>query len=294
MDRIACIGDNCIDYYDETREAYFGGNPVNVAVCLRSLGVNSSYLGAVGTDDLGYELKEAVARRGVDVSHVRILPGTTALTHVTIRDGDRVFGDYDEGVMAGYSLSGEDLEFIGEHRMAVTGMWGRCENDLRRIQAMGIPTVFDCSDRPDDPAARRAIPYADIVFFSDDYDGDEELKKKMQEIFDYGRLHGEEDEGHNGEAPFASEDGQKRTGSPKVVAVTRGERGSAAYNGKEFVFFGIIPCVIRDTMGAGDSYIAGFLSSWIKGEPLQACMESGARSSALTLGVSGAWPEGHA
>ena len=50
--KIACIGDNCIDYYDATGEAFPGGNPVNVAVYLRRLGVESAYFGAVGTDIL--------------------------------------------------------------------------------------------------------------------------------------------------------------------------------------------------------------------------------------------------
>ena len=40
--KIACIGDNCIDSYDETGKYYPGGNAVNVAVYLRRMGVESS------------------------------------------------------------------------------------------------------------------------------------------------------------------------------------------------------------------------------------------------------------
>ncbi|HQC35857.1 MAG TPA: fructoselysine 6-kinase, partial [Bacillota bacterium] len=32
MIKLACVGDNCVDFYDETQEIFFGGNPVNVAV----------------------------------------------------------------------------------------------------------------------------------------------------------------------------------------------------------------------------------------------------------------------
>ena len=35
--KIACVGDNCIDFYDETGMACPGGNPVNVAVYARRL-----------------------------------------------------------------------------------------------------------------------------------------------------------------------------------------------------------------------------------------------------------------
>ena len=51
MIKIACVGDNCVDFYDNTNEAFPGGNPVNVAVYVRRLGGESAYLGAVGTDD---------------------------------------------------------------------------------------------------------------------------------------------------------------------------------------------------------------------------------------------------
>ena len=30
--KLAAVGDNCMDVYDRTGEAYPGGNPVNVAV----------------------------------------------------------------------------------------------------------------------------------------------------------------------------------------------------------------------------------------------------------------------
>ena len=53
MIKIACVGDNCVDFYDNTNEAFPGGNPVNVAVYVRRLGGESAYLGAVGTDDHG-------------------------------------------------------------------------------------------------------------------------------------------------------------------------------------------------------------------------------------------------
>ena len=46
--KIACVGDNCVDYYDNTGEAFPGGNPVNVAVYVRRMGGQSAYLGAVG------------------------------------------------------------------------------------------------------------------------------------------------------------------------------------------------------------------------------------------------------
>ena len=50
-----------------------------------------------------------------------------------------------------------------------------------------------------------------------------------------------------------------------------------------------IPCQVVDTMGAGDSFIAGFLHGYLEGLDLPACMTAGAQCSAVTLSYEGAW-----
>lgn len=278
MSRIACIGDNCTDYYDETGEAHFGGNPLNVAVYLRRLGCEASYLGAVGTDEFGRQMKSAAEGFGVDLSHLQVVEGSTAVTHVIIRDGERILGDYDEGVMADFTLREEDYTFIRRHEFAVSGLWGHCENALARIREGGTRVAFDCADRPDDPAAVTAAAHTDLLFFSDDVREEKELEEKMAEL--YNRM-------RQGQAPEqASRMGED---SPRLVIATRGEKGSVVFDGKTYEYFGIVPCKVVDTMGAGDSYIAGFISAFAEGANIAECMRRGAESSAVTLGYAGAW-----
>ena len=101
MKRIACIGDNCVDCYDETGERYPGGNPVNVSVYFQRLGIPSSYIGAVGNDENGRMIIDSLKKKNVDVSHVKELEGNTAITHVKRVNGERVFGDDDPVEMYG-------------------------------------------------------------------------------------------------------------------------------------------------------------------------------------------------
>lgn len=267
MSRIACIGDNCTDYYDETGEAHFGGNPLNVAVYLRRLGCEASYLGAVGTDEFGRQMKSAAEGFGVDLSHLQVVEGSTAVTHVIIRDGERILGDYDEGVMAGFTLREEDYDFIRRHDFAVSGLWGHAEHALARIREGGTRVAFDCADRPDDPAAVTAAAHTDLLFFSDDVREEKELEEKMAEL--YERMYQE--------------------AGPRLVIATRGEKGSVVYDGTTYEYFGIVPCKVVDTMGAGDSYIAGFISAFAEGVAIAECMRRGAECSAVTLGYAGAW-----
>lgn len=259
---VACAGDNCIDYYEQTGEAYPGGNSVNVAVYLKRLGAESSYIGAVGTDRYGALLLEALRGKKVDVSHVRTLPGTTALTHVNIENGERILGKYDEGVMADFRLSSSDMDFICGHDMVVSGLWGRTENALKYISACGIPVAFDCAEQPESHASQKALPHASIAFFSDDGSDEDALRRRIRTVSAQG---------------------------PKIVVATRGSLGSLAFDGKRFYSFGAIPCRVVDTMGAGDSYIAGFILAHLSGMDISSCMEAGAASSCVTLGYKGAW-----
>lgn len=110
-------------------------------------------MGAVGTDGRGAALLDALRRRGVDVSHVHVDEGSTAVTYVEHINGDRVFGNYDEGVMARFALTEEDIAFLGGHALVVSGLWGHAEGYLARIRQAGAVTAFDCSDRREDPGS---------------------------------------------------------------------------------------------------------------------------------------------
>ena len=164
--------------------------------------------------------------------------------------------------MEHFRLREEDFSFLQQFDMAVTGLWGRVEEQLSEVKKLGVPVVFDGAERPFDPAGLIALPCTDIAFFSDDSLGEEELHSKIQSVGALG---------------------------PQIVVATRGAKGSMAYDGKTWVVCPPAPCTVVDTMGAGDSYIAAFLRSWLEKKPIRACMQAGAENAAVTIGYPGAW-----
>ena len=116
--RLAAVGSNCIDYYKnlEGGKAFAGGGPVNMAVYTVRLGGTAAYIGPVGNDDYGQTMLHAIAGKGVDISHLRVAEGKTAVSQVEIKNGERIFGDYDEGVLADYVLTEADMEYIKSFR----------------------------------------------------------------------------------------------------------------------------------------------------------------------------------
>lgn len=67
-----------------------------------------------------------------------------------------------------------------------------------------------------------------------------------------------------------------------VVAVKCGAEGAWAARGSEQVFVPGIAVQARDTLGAGDAFDAGFLSGWMAGDDLTACVLRGNACGALT------------
>ena len=260
--KLAAAGDNCIDLYDSLGKACPGGNPVNVAVYFVRLGGEESYTGVVGNDDYGKIMKDSIRKKNVDVSHLRVEEGKTAVSHVELVDGDRVFGEYEEGVMADFQLTEEEIEFLCTHDLVVTGLWGNIHHNLADIKARGIPVAFDAATRPQDDAARIALPSVDYFFMASDEGDTESLRNLMKEL-------------------------QKK--GPRLVICTLGDQGSIVFDGKEFIRGGIVPCRVVDTMGARDSFIAGFLKGILEKKSIVQCIQDGAANASVTLGYYGAW-----
>ncbi len=260
--KLVAVGDNCMDVYNDGN--YFpGGNPVNVAVYTVRLGNEASYVGVVGNDDFGTLMLNSIKNKSVDISNVDVKEGKTAVTQVELVDGERVFGDYDEGVLSDFTLSDSQKDFIMKHDLVISGLWGNVHHNFKEFKDAGLVTAFDSHNRPFDEAPQVVLPYVDYFFYSvDDIQNLENLKEEMKKLQDCG---------------------------PKVIVVMMGEYGSIAYDGKEFYEFGIVPVEVVDTMGAGDSYIAGFLKGIMEGKSILKSMELGAHNASETISYSGAW-----
>lgn len=263
--RIITAGDNCVDYYVDSDIGYPGGNPVNVAVYCKRYFEDVSYIGVVGDDRNGEVILSSLKRKGVDVSDVHVVEGKTSVTRVKIVNGDRCFCGYDQGVHASFRLSDGDLGIIKGADMFISGFWGRIDDAIGEIkrQTPSIITAFDFADKLDAPLAAGISKYIDYSFFS------------WTGSLDFGAIE-----------KFMRE--KKEFGS-KAVVVTLGKDGSICFDGDKFCRYGIIPCKVCDTMGAGDSFIAGFMCSILSGGTIPEAMRQGTEGSTVTIQYKGAW-----
>lgn len=258
--KIACVGDNAVDYYLDVDLKFPGGNPVNVAVYLKELGAQASYIGNVGDDEDGKLVRDGLRCKGVDISHLRRRAGETARSYVRLNDGDRDFVDYQPGVSQDFDLLTTDVAFLREHDMIFSGRWGELVNELKIVSSM--PIAFDLGDIWDDEIARRVLNYCDIVFVSVGDLPHREILDLLVSLASCG---------------------------PKYVIATRGARGSVCYDHEIFHELRLTPVKPVDTLGAGDSFIAGFLYAYLLGKKIPECLESGAKKARQVLMHYGAW-----
>jgi len=258
--RFIAIGDNCIDYYVKTKKGYAGGNSVNFAVYIKQLGGESAYIGAVGNDDNGKILIDALNKEQVDISHLHVLEGKTAVTEVEIVDSDRKLSNFNSGVTENFTLTNQDIEYIKSYDYLHTAVWGKMEDYLRKLKN-SIIICYDFSNKLTLPNINDILKSIDYAFFS--YDEDNEY------IRDYLIQ-------------------AQKQGLVCSIA-TLGENGSLAYDGQDFYNQGINKVKVVDTIGAGDSFIAGFMFAVSKGMGIQECLKKGSERAQKTIGYYGSF-----
>lgn len=256
--RVCAVGFCCADVYKDLGKFYPTGNGIDWGVHLARMGVQVSAVSVVGTDQYGADMHTALSAEGIDVSHLRTEEGDTCVMLMALKDGvDRVHLEEIEGVMADYALTEEEFEFVKGHDMLHTDLFGNVLEHLKAWHEAGVEVLMDFSVFSRDPEyhCEDYFPYVDYVFMS--YDGPiEPTKEWIKHVHSFG---------------------------PKIVTATRGEDGSVSYDGERFYECGIVPCEVVNTVGAGDSYIAGFTYGILAGEDIPSCQRRGAELSSKVI-----------
>lgn len=261
--KVAAIGDNCIDLYDKLGKKYPTGNVVDTGVNIKKLGIPTSIISTTGSDDNGKWMIEALTKEGLDLSHFHVAEGQTAITYMDMDGLDRVHGDYVEGVLADMVFTDADITFAASHDLVHTALWGMAEDALPKIREKSKAIIsFDYADRLDHELVEKTLPVVDIGFYSYHNGRDQFIEDFLKDKVQRGM---------------------------KVAVATFGEDGSVAYDGKEFITGGIYPAQVVNTVGAGDSFIAGFLAEYLQGSSLASCLDLGAKVAAEVVGVFEPW-----
>ncbi|MGI9007745.1 MAG: PfkB family carbohydrate kinase [Streptosporangiaceae bacterium] len=258
---VAAVGDNTIDCYaGRDSYSYVGGNAVNVAVQLTRLGRPAGYFGAVGPDAAWQQIRDTLARAGVDVAGVVVRPGRTSTSRIRVsQDGARHFEAEDFGVCDGYRPDAAALERIAGCAAAHIGLMPGAEPVRSYLADRGVLVSQDCGV---------TLPVGGYRWMGIAFCSEEAAGRPAERI------------AHDAVA-----------GGAALAVVTRGADGSLAFDGRTWWRTRAKPAEVVDTTGAGDAFAAGFLDARLHGADVDQAMTAGARHAALACGYIGAWPQ---
>jgi fructoselysine 6-kinase len=257
---VGVVGDNTIDTYrgPAGTTELIGGNALNAAMQLSMGGIRASYLGAVGRDRAGMRIADALERGGVDASRLVVADGDTAATEVRIGDdGERAFVAESYGVSGSYYPSADDITWLAGRAWVHLGMVPEASRLRRELKAANGRVVIsqDCS-------VASGLSDLDVAFVSASACTDS--------------------------AQFVSD---ALAAGVRLVVVTRGADGADAVAGAARWHRPAVPTEVVDTVGAGDSFMAGVISVLVLGGGIPDALECGARRAAATCRHPGGWPQ---
>lgn len=293
---ILCCGEALIDMLPRETAAgepafapHSGGAVFNTAIALGRLGAPAGYLGGLSDDLFGARLAADLAASRVDSSLAPRLSWPTTLAFVTLTDGHAQYAFYDENT-AGRSLTEADLPELPE--------------DVRALFFGGISLVSEPAAETYAALCARAAPDRLVMLdpnirpgFIADEAGYRARLDRMLGCADAVKL-SDEDLDWLGATPddlFAQ--------GVAVVLITRGAEGVDLLCPTRSIRVPARRATVVDTVGAGDTFNAGFLAGlWRDGlldkarlrkAPLAALEPAaalGAAAAAVTVSRAGANP----
>ena len=275
--KVIGIGDNVVDDYTHIRTLYPGGNALNVTVYASMLGCESAYLGIFGTDAAAEHVRQTLAGLGIDTSHCRIVDGPNGRATLTIEDGERIFGESNEGGVSQcvpMEFVFDDRDYLQTFSFVHTSAYSYMDDYLSRLRPLRPMVSYDFSDGFDTGHALSLCPYIDIGFFS---------CAEWTEDATMGLL-----------------DSAAGRGCA-LVAATRGSHGAILFDGQSWFRQAPRRVAPTDTLGAGDAFISAFLVSYVGGKAgadaqpdalLEHSLETAAAFAARICRVQGAFGHG--
>lgn len=270
--KILGLGDNIIDRFIDKGIDYPGGNAVNVAVYAARAGVEASYVGVFGDDELGEFLREAIASERVSIDRSVVRRGESGITSLHVVDGDRTFLDWNGGgvtVHEPIDLNDGRLAYAAEFDVVHTSVYSGIEPELQRLASIDTRVSYDFSSDPEyrtPDYISQVAPHIDLALISCSEQSVDETRELLETLVSNGA---------------------------GLALATRGIEGAIVTDGVNWCSAPALviedPSTIVDTMGCGDAFVAAFImhlqgAGWASGvkvasDDLQAALHAAARAS---------------
>lgn len=250
-----------------------GGKGANQGVAVAKMGQKVNFLGKVGKDAFGDQLLKSMRKSGINIGHIEREEISTGIAVINVDKN----GDNNIVVILGANEL-VDKAYLHRHREAFKEAeiilfqleipLDTVKEGLRMSKEMGKTTILN-------PAPAMEL--------------DDEIIKNIDILIpnehELGRI--AKMKVWNNESIIRASNLLLGKGIKKII-VTLGKRGVFYIDGRENVFIPAYKVKAIDTTAAGDSFIGGFLASYVEGRDIKKAIDLGQKTAALAIQKIGA------
>jgi len=251
-----------------------GSSSAIFASNIASLGARVAFIGKIGKDKFGEVVLENLQKNKVDISMIRIDEQLgTGITVILNVEEDRANTTY-PGAMDYLTINDIAEDYLNKAKhlhfssyFLQPGMWNCLGELFRKAKKLGLTTSFDMQW---DPLETWKLDIADVLPYVDVF-----LPNEKELMFLTGKDKIEE----------AIELIKKYT---NILVVKRGNKGSFVHHNDQLTDLpAFLNKQVVDSVGAGDSFNAGFIFKFIKGSDILDCQKFGNLTGAVSTTAAG-------
>ena len=263
-------------------EARIGGAPLNVASRLSNLGLQTEMISKVGNDKRGEEILSYLRKNNVETGSItRDENYPTGVVNVALsKSGSATYEIAHPAAWDKIRISQGNSKAVEESSVFVFGSLA-CRDEVSRetlyeLMPKARFKVLDFNLRPPhytDEILLKLIEEADLIKFND------------EELFEISEILGSSYNSLEQNIRFISDKTEART-----ICVTKGQHGAVLLHEGRWYYNSGYRIKVKDTVGAGDSFLATLIANLLKEEPVQRALDHACAMGALVAGREGANP----
>ena len=255
---------------------------MNVAFHVNQMGMQSKMISSIGDDDLGKELKRFMENKGISTDLIQTdntFP--TGIVNVILDNGGYPSYEIVSPVAWDYIRPDDKAKDLVKSADALVfgSLACRTERNKRTLfeyLELAPIRILDVNLRApfySQPLIESLLEKADIVKMNDE---------ELALIAGWQGLDGEE----RSQLEFL-----KNKFGLDVLILTKGKDGAVCLDETGYYEQPAFPVVVKDTIGSGDSFLAAFLSKYLKNEHTRQCLIFAGAVGALVATKAGGTPE---
>ncbi len=260
-----------------------GGAPLNVALRMKSFGVESAIISKVGSDADGQEIVSFLSEKGIETDTIQISEEyKTGVVNVMINEkGNASYDILYPSAWDKIALNEDIKKKVSDADVFIFGsLICRDEESRQTLNALLDEAKYKVFD-----ANLRAPYYTTDVLIELMMKADF-IKLNDEELFEISRKLDSPYNSFEQNIKFIAD----KTNS-KQVCVTKGAFGAVLYYDEKFYYNSGYFIKVVDTVGAGDSFLASLIVRLLRGKSPQKSLNYACAIGALVAGEEGANPK---